>query len=155
EAPALDLQVPGQAGGGRKGFLDFEALLVRNGEEDVAAEIRIDDGAERQLDLLGREAHRLLAFLAAEDRIVAVRELQRPALVAAGRVEDGADVGVQRLCAAEERRRRRRAACRGRRRRRGLRRLPLSRRRGSVLAQRLLQFAAQRLFVLARIGCAG
>src|SRR5207244_456158 len=128
---------------------------VRDGEEHVGAEVGIDDGAEGELHFLDGESQRLLAFLAAQGWIVAAGEQERPALVTALGVEDGADVGVERLRPAQQRHLRRSATRRGggglRPR---LRRLAGGSGRG-VLAQGLLQLAAERLVVLPSVGRSG
>ena len=145
----LDLQIPRQAHRRGERFLHLEALKIGNGEEDVTAKVRIHDGAQRELDLLHGKADGLLALVSAQERVVAVQEEQRTALISAFGVEDRADVGIEGLRATQELRRGRCSSGRGWRRLR--RRSPLLRRGGGVLAQGLLQLPPQRLGVLTAV----
>src|SRR5205807_8755827 len=90
----LDLQVPRQARGGRERLFHLESFQIRDGEEDVPAEVRVDDRADRELDFLHRESRRLLPFFAAQERVVTVEEEKRSPLVPTLGVENRADVRV-------------------------------------------------------------
>ena len=59
EDARLDLQVARQVRRRQVRLFDLDALQVGDGQEDVGAEVGIDDRLQRQLDLLRLEAGRL------------------------------------------------------------------------------------------------
>src|SRR5207248_9802282 len=97
----LDLEVPGKAGGGDERFLDLDPFEVGNGQVDLSLEIRVDDRGQRQLDFLGRESHGMPGTFGVQVRVVATEKLRSASLPSEIRIENGAEIGVQRLRAAE------------------------------------------------------
>ncbi len=96
EYSRLDLDF-GQARGGEKRLLDFQPRQIRDGEKDVGAEIRVDDGLERKLQLLEGESSGVIRSAASEIRIVS-RQNQRCALAESGyTIENHRNIGVEAL----------------------------------------------------------